>query len=116
MMESGQYTEAIVIFRSMESYEDSKEKAQECMYGMFRHTSLVATNSFTVALRNNGSVKTVGHWSGMYDVFEWRDIVAVAAGGSHTVGLRSDGTVVAVGNNGNGQCRVTGLTNIRMPE
>ena len=38
----------------------------------------------------------------------WRDLVAVSAGREHTVGLRSDGTVVATGDNGYGQCDVSG--------
>ena len=42
----------------------------------------------------------------------WRDIVAVAAGGSHTVGLKADGKVVAVGSNAYGQCDVSGWTDI----
>ena len=36
----------------------------------------------------------------------------VAAGGYHTVGLESDGTVVAVGDNADGQCDVTGWTDV----
>jgi len=32
----------------------------------------------------------------------------IAGDGYHTVGLRSDGTVVAVGDNNNGQCNVSG--------
>ena len=36
----------------------------------------------------------------------------VSAGGTHTVGIKSDGTVIAVGNNGDGQCDVSGWSNI----
>ncbi|MBM3132385.1 MAG: hypothetical protein FJZ95_05065, partial [Chloroflexi bacterium] len=36
----------------------------------------------------------------------------VAAGNGHTVGLKSDGTVVAVGENDDGQCDVTGWNDI----
>ena len=36
----------------------------------------------------------------------------VAAGGYRTVGLKSDGTVVAVGDYGEGQCEVSGWTDI----
>ena len=46
---------------------------------------------------------------------EWRDIVAVSSGYSHDVGLKSDGTVVAVGDNSDGRCDVTGWTNIKLP-
>jgi tetratricopeptide (TPR) repeat protein len=37
---------------------------------------------------------------------------SIAAGVSHTVGLRADGTVVAVGDNKEGQCEVSGWRNI----
>ena len=47
---------------------------------------------------------------------EYWDPIAVrdtiAARGGRTVGLKSDGTVVAVGNNGDGQCDVSGWTDI----
>lgn len=36
----------------------------------------------------------------------------VSAGNDHTVGLKSDGTVVAVGRNDDGQCEVSGWTDI----
>ena len=38
----------------------------------------------------------------------WTDIGKVAAGGAHTAGIEPDGTVVAVGNNDDGQCDVSG--------
>jgi alpha-tubulin suppressor-like RCC1 family protein len=41
--------------------------------------------------------------------------VAIAAGGNHTVGLKSDGTVVAAGYNRDGQCNVSGWTDIKVP-
>ena len=47
-----------------------------------------------------------------YGVWEWSDIVAIAAGQYHTVGLKSDGTVVAVGDNLYGQCEVSDWTDI----
>ena len=42
------------------------------------------------------------------DPVEWRNLVAVACGSRHTVGLRADGTLLAVGQNDNGQCNVSG--------
>jgi len=36
----------------------------------------------------------------------------IAAGAYHTVGLKSDGTVVAVGDNSEGQCGISGWTSI----
>ncbi|MHC4911482.1 MAG: RCC1-like domain-containing protein, partial [Planctomycetota bacterium] len=42
----------------------------------------------------------------------WTDIQQVSAGYCHTVGLKTDGTAVAVGCNSNGQCDVSGWTDI----
>ena len=61
-----------------------------------------------------------GKLSGFSDARErsfaiWEQITArdtVSAGGAHTVGLRADGTVVAVGDNGRGQCNVSGWTDV----
>ena len=40
--------------------------------------------------------------------------MAISAGMYHTVGLKADGTVVAVGDNGKGQCDVSGWTDIKL--
>lgn len=63
-------------------------------------------------LKTDGTVVAVGleeDWGyGVYgyDVSDWTDIIAIAAGGSHVVGLKADGTVVAEGSNRSGQCDV----------
>lgn len=41
-----------------------------------------------------------------------KNIIAISTGVKHTVGLRADGSVVATGSNENGQCNVSGLTDI----
>jgi len=65
----------------------------------------IAASSHTVGLKTNGTVIAIGHnKSGQCNIFSWRGIVAVAAGGMHTVGLKVDGTVVAVGDNYCGRC------------
>ena len=52
------------------------------------------------------------------NLYDWTNIIAIAAGGGgsvgtgHTVGLRADGTVVAVGDNSYGQCNVSDWTDI----
>ena len=45
--------------------------------------------------------------AGRCNVSDWKDIVAISAGGYHTVGLKKDGTVVAVGDNSERQCDVS---------
>ena len=70
-----------------------------------------------MGLKADGSVVAVGKKKeGQCDVSDWRDIVAISAGGSHTVGLKSDGTVVAVGYNNSGRCDVSDWTDIKLPK
>ncbi len=47
-----------------------------------------------------------------FDASIW-DSIGIATGGHHTVGLKSDGTVTAVGFNNDGQCGVSGWTDIQ---
>ncbi len=55
-----------------------------------------AHNEHTVGLMEDGTVIAVGTDShDRCKIKEWRNIVAVAAGGIHTVGLKADGTVVS---------------------
>ena len=42
--------------------------------------------------------------------------MVIEPGYDYIVGLRADGTVVAAGKNDNGQCDVSGWTNIRLPK
>jgi hypothetical protein len=85
---------------------------------------VTAGETYTVGLKSDGTVITVGYDGygyGQCDVNDWTDIIQVAAGGYHTLGLKSDGTVVAVGDNNNGQCNVnnwnllTGVPPINWP-
>ncbi len=82
----------------------------EPLWKALRQESLISTSSYhTVGLRADGTVVAVGaNVDGKCNVSEWRDIVAVCAGGWRTFGLRADGTVVAVGGNEFGQCDVNG--------
>lgn len=61
----------------------------------------------------DGRVVAAGDSStGVLDVTEWRDVVAVVAGSYHTVGLTSGGQVMAAGNNHDGQCDVSDWSDI----
>ena len=58
-----------------------------------------------------GSYKDAKEQSGaLWNQIAVRD--TISAGAYHTVGLKADGTVVAVGDNSDGQCNVSGLKNI----
>jgi len=54
----------------------------------------------TIGLKTDGTVVATG-WNsqGRCDTGDWRDIIAVSAGGDKNFGLTADGTVVAVGRN-----------------
>ena len=84
------------------------ERGQCDVGGWTDITAVYAGKNTTVGLRNDGTVITAGN---RYDTSDWTDIVAVSAA-YHAVGLRSDGTVVAVGPNGDGECEVSGWSDI----
>lgn len=60
-------------------------------------------NGNCIAVKADGTAITTS----LYEVTDWRDIVAVSAGDGHYVGLKSDGKVVATGNDGDGRCHVS---------
>lgn len=80
-----------------------------------RWTDIVAINGdwHILGLKSDGTVVAEGsNYYGQCKVSGWKNIIAIAAGGSHSVGLRVDGTVVAVGDNDCGQCNVSGWSDI----
>ena len=95
--------------------------------------AISAGEGHTVGLKSDGTVIATGenettgvvhrynnyelvNQNGQCDVMEWKNIVAISAGGSHTIGLVNDGTVVAVGDNFFEQCGVWQFDDIRMPD
>ena len=99
--------------RLAEEKKSAKEKELEAIRKKCAVASkmISAGGEYTVALVKDGTAVAVGSneckdfsdilmrekYCGQCDVSEWRDIVAITAGGYHTVGLKDDGTVVAVG-------------------
>jgi alpha-tubulin suppressor-like RCC1 family protein len=82
-------------------------------------TAIAAGNTFTVALRNDGTVWAWGNnWTGQIgdgtttqrntaiQVPGLSGVTAIAAGSSNTIALKSDGTVWGWGDNGNGELGV----------
>ncbi|MGN0317949.1 MAG: TIR domain-containing protein [Lachnospira sp.] len=107
LMNNGEYTEAISIFRKTKRYYNSKELWMKCS-SFLSDSTLSVGDMHTVALKADGTVVATGYNNqGQCDVSEWKDIVAVSAGAEHTVGLKRDGTVVATGCNSAGQCDVS---------
>jgi hypothetical protein len=68
-----------------------------------------------IGLTSSGTVVSAGFWSVPSQVSSWRNIVDIACGGGHYVGLKADGTVVAAGDNDDGECNVSGWTDIMLP-
>ena len=77
---------------------------------------IAAGDMCALGLMTDGRVLFVGGDEGdeyeLRKVNEWTDIVAVSVGRKHAVGLKSNGSVVAVGNNYDGQCSVSGWHDI----
>ena len=79
--------------------------------------------SFALGIRRDGTVVTN---DSSYDFSNWTDIVAISSDHHLTAGIRSDGTVVAVSDrrnswgeslaNADGECNVSGWTNIKLPD
>ena len=112
LLEAGQYEEAIAAFEALGDYEDSAERLLQARYG---HADALATEGKTYeAARAFSEIRDYRDaWDRCFEL--WGQITereTVSAGWAHTVGLRADGTVVAVGNNGDGQCDVSGWTDI----
>lgn len=84
---------------------------------------IAASAQNTLAIKTDGTVvatKYTGadqYYSGLGEVADWKDIVAISAGDKNTLGLRKDGTVVSTDYRGNqsddcGQSEVLGWKNI----
>lgn len=65
----------------------------------------------SLGLKSDGSVVVAGN-AGLAGASSWTGVTQLAVGKYHAVGLKSNGTVVATGSNVDGQCNVSGWTNI----
>ena len=109
----GSYIEALSMYRQLDNYKDSKEKAEDLSYRLNFNLVISAGATHTLGLKKDGTVVATGYNKhGECNVGGWTDIVAVSAGATHTLGLKKDGTVVATGSNDYGQCDVGGWTDI----
>lgn len=88
------------------SFEQKRERAE--YFGKRMSATMELINGYgyrTVFVADDGTVKRVGdvpeEWEGRSycDEEEWKDVVQVAAGGTHTIGIKSDGTAVISGSN-----------------
>ena len=119
LMEAGQYNSAIVALEKLDGYKDSAEQIEICREHIFR-----TLYDEAVALMEAGNTAKAAMRFGALGDYQdakaqsarlWEQIAdrkTVSASSDHTVGLKADGTVVAVGYNNEGQCDVSGWTDI----
>ena len=112
LLEIGEYKQASIVFESLGSYLDSATRAKEAVYASAEALLAQGDNiSAAIAFGKFGDYKDARERSfALWNELAQRD--TIAAGDYHTVGLKKDGTIVAAGENTNGQCDVSGWTEI----
>ena len=112
LMAEGKYREAIAAFEALGNYKDSADRIPEAKYKaaealLEEGDKCEAVIMFVKAANyRDARSRSLALW----EEIAQRD--TVSAGWHHTVGLKADGTVVAVGDNDDGQCGVSGWTDI----
>ncbi len=116
LLASGDYDGAIAAFKALGDYKDSDAMRVESANAK---DYLQAETSLAVGDVEKAAIlfgKAVNYQDARERALALWDTMAgrktLAAGAFHTVGLKADGTVVAVGRNSNGQCDVSGWTDI----
>ena len=112
LLNAGNFDDAAEAFAALSEYEDAAERASAIYFT--KAQSLLAAGDNTgaaIAFGQVGDYQDAKQQSmDLWNTFAVRE--TVGTGNSHTVGLKADGTVVAVGNNRDGQCDVSGWANI----
>ena len=108
-VESGEYDEAITLFTELGSYKDSADMLEEAKYQQAVKYKDDGSNDEAITLFTElGDYKDSAEYTK-----KWKSSCrTIATGDFHTVGLKKDGTVVAVGNNEDGKCNVSGWKDI----
>ena len=89
--------QAASAFGKIFGYKDSTEKIYECLYKCNVNKTIYVGYDHTVGLISDGTVIAVGdNEYNQCNTSNWKDIIAISAGGINTVGLKSDGTVVTI--------------------
>ena len=109
LLAAGSYEEAILAFTALKNYHGAADRARELRYN--EAEELLAKGEMRKA------AIAFGKASGYMDAAErsrelWRKFTVSLSVSNNTVGLKSNGTVVAEGSNLNGQCDVSGWTDI----
>ena len=116
LLASGDYDGAAEVFEALGGYKDAAEKMAQAEIS----NDYVDAEQLQVQEKNVEAALAFYKLSGYKDARErrlalWDDIAkrdSISARDDHTVGLKADGTVAAVGYNEDGQCNVSGWTDI----
>lgn len=109
LLAAGDYDSAIAAFVELGDYKDATKRKSYCEAELF-----LQAGDMTRAAISFG--KSVGYQDARERSMSLWDTIAVrttlAAGKAHTAALKTDGTVIAVGDNDDGQCDVSGWTDV----
>ena len=123
LLEAGQYEEAAAAFEALGGWRDSGARAKEARAAMEEELNAQAYAAADALLQEGRRAEAAIAFSALGEYADarersfalWEEITqreTIAAVDYHTVGLRSNGTVVAVGDNTEGRCNVSGWTDI----
>lgn len=93
------YMEAYALFTALGNYEDSVDKAKECVSALIQKnaSTICAGIRASYAVTEDGLVEYAGEKFANQPVVEgWTDIASISGMGSFILGLKNDGTVVSV--------------------
>ena len=118
-MEAGKYDEALATFAAMGDYSDSQVKIAECKEIIYDNAmTLVEAGELGKAAMIFGKLgeykDAPEHTRNLWTQVAQRETINVSNHiyEAHTVGLKANGTVVAVGDNDDGKCNVSGWLDI----
>ncbi|MBQ8538724.1 MAG: TIR domain-containing protein [Ruminococcus sp.] len=113
-MDKGDYSNATIHFAKASYYKDAEDLLEEATAVLIErsHKSISTGYSYTVGLKDNGTVEITEGYARKWGVQDFRNIVDISGGFFHVAGLKSDGTVDAVGDNDCGQCNVSNWADI----
>ena len=121
LMDSEEYDQAAEAFTALGAYKDSAQKVKDAMqgkadretYGKARTLMDAGEYAKAMILFSKLNYKDSAEKTQAAKEAYWiSQRASLTVGAYHTVGLRSDGTVVATGDNEDGQCDVSGWTDI----
>ena len=107
LLEDGRASAAALTFRALGSYGDAAVRSRDAWKAAVVQNHICASEKFSLGVLYDGSVVRTGN-SLSFD----KNVVAVAAGGTHSVFLYANGRVSASGLNIHGENEVGDWTNI----